>query len=999
MTMKSILFAGRFALVVGFVAALSSGCPGSDKIIDLPPVDFICENNDECGAGNLCIGGTCLIAQCDPTIEGQCGVDAVEDRDPTCCRVFENCNPITFKCARDQNAEGIGCPDTEPDCIACVESPDCFAELTFASFCSGGRCFATAGRTSCSQDFQCAEGERCDRTEFFCVADAGGCRFCGPDFPELCCANGQACDQAANVCIDLGAANECTVETVLDDCRASELCDGVGRCVQCIEDDNCGPGTNCEVLSGLCVSDSRCESDDPCLALSPLLRCIENACDRPDCEVNSDCDDPRERCEAFTCVLPAAVCTETDEPNNNSDQAVALDDLASAYAGVLCRGDFDFISFPVQPSKRYTATVTAASTPFAGITVTMFDTTNVQESNQVFLSSPSSVVLVGVTGAAETGRFSVQVSSSSAIERDSWSYTVTLREEDASAAADCAAAAQVGQEPNESAATAVELVLGATTSFTRCSATDIDFFRVAVPELNGLVVTVDGFQNAEGNLAAELFRGPAPGVSVERQQTTANLETVDSPEGATEFFIKVNLPAAGGALANQIYRVTTTARPRPAVCAADVGENDGATATAQALTTTTTAGLVSASRALIRCNAQDVDHVSFTVPPNLGGTLRLAFTQSEGDLALDLIDAATGTQVATSNVSSSTSGSEAIDLPQDAGSRNYLAKVRLASTVSSAVEGQIYTLSLSTFDAGACLDTEPIGDGTFQTAHCLDAVVAGAFACNGAPLVAPVVSSLSDCSVDESADGCGRTCGNGDSDVTRIGTLESGRTITASLSFDPTLGDLALQLAKVTISGSTATPSVALTRKDTDLATSRDGLVEMVFDIPVGTAKEHMLTVKPEGTAGHEAQPYALSIQVSAACIADQNEANGGNSTPGTSTLLRAEPALAQDDDVIAASVCNADVDVYEILAFANEEITLRYNGPAGVRMRAGTRPANLTETATTLAGADVTVDATGLGTLTVTSNRVQQLFFTLDRVASAGVGNYDLIIDYTAAP
>ena len=50
---------------------------------------------------------------------------------------------------------------------------------------------------------------------------------------------------------------------------------------------------------------------------------------------------------------------------------------------------------------------------------------------------------------------------------------------------------------------AVALTLGETSTSPRCGPGDTDFFRVVVPPLNGVEVSVDGFQNAEEHVSVE----------------------------------------------------------------------------------------------------------------------------------------------------------------------------------------------------------------------------------------------------------------------------------------------------------------------------------------------------------------------------------------------------------------------------------------------------------------------------------------------------------------
>jgi hypothetical protein len=970
------------------VALVTSACPReTNNVIDTPQL-VACEADAECPTGNLCIAGECRIGTCNPAIEAQCGPAAADPRPATCCKVFETCTGLTLSGARDPAAVGIGCPPGENDCIPCTENGDCVSDLGFSSFCSGGRCFAQAGLTPCSHDFQCATDERCDTTEFFCVKDSGGCRFCGEDFPELCCENGQVCDVESGTCVDVGD-RECTPETVQDDCRAGQLCDGNGRCVQCIGNDDCGPGTECNPATGLCVGTAtRCVEDADCPS---TLRCIDQGCGVPECERDSDCGDSREQCENFRCVLPAASCTETDEPNNTPDSAVAFESVTTAYAGKLCRGDQDFLSFPVQGQKRYTVTVTTPASPAAGIAVTLFNTTNEVESSATFASQPQNVVVVGVTGADETGRFVLAINSGSNTARDEWAYSVSIREDEASPEPDCSAAAQAAQEPNNDFAIATPLASdGQPLAVTRCGTDDVDYFAITVPPLNGVEVTLDGFQNAEGNMNVELYRGPSAAQLAGRAATTANSEVVSAPEGSTTYYAKVLLASSSGVLQSQSYTIHARPVPRPDACASDVGENDGATATAATMETTTIDGLVSGQTTALRCNPQDVDHVRFDVPAGLGGVVRLSFEQARGDLRLDLLDVM-GAPFGASNTSSAASAVEAVDIPVADTARTFYARVQLGSSTATSITAQTWVLSLSTFDGAQCAITEPSPDGTFVGGRCVGQFTSTA-TCNGSRLPLPLASTLPSCAADETAPGCGRSCGNGDVDVYRVGPLASGRTVQATVRFDPSAGDLSLQLAKML---GTSQQTVGSARRDTD----HDGVIDLEAAI-TGSTAEYLVLVKPEGNAGHEAQLYSLSLDVAGACAADANDAVApGNATPATSTVLRPSPTFGQADEVVDASLCtgtSSDVDVYQLFALQNETITVRVAGLAGLRLQVGTRPANLNNPAVTVPGGSATAGVDKRATVTFTSTTFQTMYLTLDRSGTADVGGYQMTIDYT---
>lgn len=975
------------ALVALFAVA---GCPQSTGggIIDTPVLTS-CENNDQCSAGTLCVAGQCLIATCDPAVEAVCGVDAVGDgRDPNCCKVFENCNVTTLTCERDPNAVGIGCPPEDPDCIPCTENRDCVDDLGFQSFCSGGRCFAQPGRTSCTQDFNCSEGERCDRTEFFCVPASGACSYCGPDFPELCCQTGQLCDSVSGQCIEVGE-RECEEATVADDCRLGELCDPLGRCVQCITSSNCGPNTVCNEGTGLCESTiGVCADNDDC---DDGFVCVRNRCEVPECRQDFDCSDSRELCNPleYVCVLPPASCNEDDEPNNTPSAATDIA-LATGYAGVLCRGDQDFIRFPVQPLKRYVVTVTIPSgqTPVAGISLTLTGTTGGVETSAVY-SSTGFLPLVGATGAAESGFFTLSVNSGGNTGRDQWSYTVVIREEEASPEPDCSAAAQAGQEPNDGFGAAIALTPATPQTFARCGTTDVDFFKVDVPPLHGAEFTVAGFQNAEGNLNVELFRGPSSGELVLRAQTTGNSEVVAAPEGSTTYYARVFLASPDGVLQSQSYTVTARAVPRPEACTVDVGENDGAVASAGVMTTGVEDGLVSGTYAARRCNPQDVDHVRFTVPPNLGGTLRLSFTHSEGDLALDLLDDAGLQNLQNANASNVQNGAEILDLPIASTEKTYVARVRLGSQAGAPIIAQAWQLALATFDGAVCLASEPSSDGTFATARCLgNFTPAGAQpqACPTSRLPMPMAATLDACQDDVEGAGCFLTCGHTDQDVYRIGSIESGRTISVRLEYATGDGGLNFQLARV-VNGAVSVQATA-TDADDDGVITLDRVTNL-------QAAEYVVIVRPEGTTGHEGQLYALSVDISAPCIADPIEGGVGNQTAATATMLRDAPVSGQADIERAASLCTGDVDVYELFTTVGEEIEVTVDGLVGAKVTLATRPNNLANLPVAVAGATATADSDGSAELSFTSTRVQH-YLIVERAAAAGpVGSYTLTLHF----
>ena len=1009
-------------VLIAIAAAFGCDSPVDIEVDAGPPPPAFCENDEDCGGGGqLCVAGSCVIGLCNPGVEATCGIETpVEARDEACCKFFENCNAISLTCERDPTATGIGCPPGEDSCTPCAENNDCATDpdFGFSSFCSGGRCFKQAGRADCNQDFQCPAGERCDTTEFLCVPDSGACRFCSEEFPELCCATGSVCDTVSGSCLTIPDA-ECTVETSAVDCARGLKCDTLGRCVQCADTSECGPNTTCNPASGLCESNNRCEEDAECG--NPLLKCIANQCNAPACTADEDCrgffgsGDERKVCENDACILPPAQCTETDEPNNTLETATAVA-LATGYGGKICRGDLDILTLPVTPGKRYSVRLTVVGASFAGLSAELLDTTGASESRATW-SSDAAINLIGVSGLTETGSFSLRISAGAVIAADQWSYTVVIAEAVASPEADCSAASNADEPGNNVFATATELVLGQATSTQRCGIADADIYKITVPAQNGVTVLVDGFENAEGNLNVQIFKGATAGDLVISSSTATNVDTITAPESNTTFYFKVSLASAAGSLANQSYRLTATAVPRPAACDADVGENDGTVTSARELLLTGAGTALTGSAEALRCNAQDVDNVRFTVPAGAGGTVRINFTHSQGDMRLDLLreDGTAFTPARSANASTLAIGAESIDLPVTTTPTSYIARASLATASGSTTIGQAYTLVVSTYDNGVC--AEAVDDSVLSNAPCVGDFSTATTApqtplrdCVGVRLRLPLVNTLGECA-DAAAAGCGLVCGIADSDLYRVGPLTAGQSVELKLEFDAAAGDIDVVLGKVT---NATTTTLTTVRTFSDVAATA-GTITGTHVVTASNANgpgDYYIKVTPTGAPGHEAQPYALSAAVSAPCLRDVYEGsasatNNGNATAATSTLLRDNPTPLEPTVVVSdATVCSGDFDVYEFLALANETITITLNDVVGATLKVGVRPAALTSvpsamtsatptvSALTPSPANATVGAATPATVTFTSLRAQQMFIVVDRTTNAGVGPYTLSID-----
>jgi hypothetical protein len=961
------------ALQLVAIVVVAAGCPGGGgQVVDTGGGLTKCEGSDQCPTGHVCVAGACVLGTCDALLEPACDTGEVDEKlEGYCCKPWEQCSTLSFTCENDPDVKGIGCDPADESCTPCQEQSDCAA----GQFCSGASCFDATGRDPCTSSFQCPGGQRCDRTVFLCVPDRGGCTFCGPDFPELCCEEGQICSQETGFCTDV-AEPECEDTS---DCGPGLQCDELQRCVQCVNDDDCGPGLACDEGTGNCFSlASQCESDADCQGAKRCATALQT-CVIPECQVDGDCDDSREKCNLgeFRCFLPPAVCTETDEANNSAATATPLVD-GNTYSGTLCRGDFDFLSFPVQPNKRYTATVDFGGSGQAGISVVMLDTNQVVESSAQFSSTQSRVQVAGVTGDDESGEFFLKVTGSNQ-QRDSWTYTVTVAEDEPSPPADC-----TNDQDNEDFATATPIVLGQQRTFSRCGTGDADFYRIPLSRLNSLHVEVRFF-NAEGNLNAQLFKAANAGAVADTSTGIDNAEILDGVEGPTEYYLKVFLGSTSGALTDQTYTITATEVPRPTECAGDINEDDGLIGSAVALTLApdpNNGNNPGAKISPLRCNAQDADLFRFTMPANLGGVVLLRFDHNLGDMALDLLDI-DGNQLTTSNVSNANSDpDEQVTVPGSTSDVEYIARARLAGSTGGTL-GQPYTLEVQTFDNSQCISTEPNGgDDTLFDGRCVGEAgdFTGLAACDAffaEPLVGP---ALGTCNTSPSTLGCGLVCGNGDSDWYRVGTLNNDQVLHATLTYDPTKGPLAI------VRGTVGSNNAVTETTTTD--SNNDGFVELAFTAPRNSPKEYGVKVKPQGTTGHQLEPYTLTIEVGGECTDDANDVGtAANEKPSTATTI-SRSTLPAD---IAASRCSNDVDVYELIVLDGESITLSLDQddptPTGLQAELGLRPSDLTQ----IPPAVVTA-AAGAGAVQFSSTDDQVVYITVRPAQSKTVtGGYTL--------
>jgi hypothetical protein len=888
-----------------------------------------CINSESCSEGNVCSGGICVAGRCDPAVESQCDLDSTGSR---CCKAWENCNGF-FQCERDPNAEAIGCSNKDENdassesCVPCGQDEDC---PTIGQFCYGGQCLETANRTDCTQALQCANDERCDRTMFLCVPNKGGCQYC-LQFPELCCDTTQQCNEETGFCIRLTDDAACTADNVAEVCNPGQKCSD-GRCVQCTEDSECGSGLACNEAAGTCYSiASICEVDDDCTGRQ---RCVSNQCITPQCTDDYDCKGLYEcNVETYQCVLPPPECDEDDEPNDGFDSTTILD--ASTYTSTLCRGNNDYMTFSVQPGKRYEVTIQA---DYETLAASLYNTSlTIEDQFSGFIYSDE--VLIGSTSLNESGVFTLILQGIFS-NTDQITYTVSIEETDSPSTASCGVNEQP-EEPNNRSLDAT-LIHEGTHSFSRCDIEDVDFYKMEVPALQYAQVTLNDFINADGNLNLEIYN--ADGNLVDSSLSSSNVEEVQSLEGPQTFYVKVYEGSSSWVTppSEQGYTLTIEYIARPSSCSGDIGEPNGSASTATPLSMISQSDgsySVNIDNAIL-CTKLDLDYYRYTVPAGFTSNIGLEFNGNEGDLDLAILDT-NGVLLYTATSSSVASPFESLSLSLSSSERNFIIRV-ISKPGTEVIAGMHYSLSLANFDNSSCLLSEPTSDDTFSTGRCLGNFSSSLSCVNDAqrgPM--PLSRSFNVCETSTEL-GCGRTCGSSDTDIYRLGPMSTGQIISTSIAFTPSEGNLRLVLLKRTSTGVVSEIASILDNDGLRDLNISSGVIEYVYLIPsTSDGSEYAIKISPQGGIGFQAQPYALSANVTAACVADNNDSNGlSNATPATSTII-SRSVSPFSTNLTNLSICPGDVDVYELQVTDGESISVSASGLPLTHIEIGTRPAN----------------------------------------------------------
>jgi hypothetical protein len=148
-----------------------------------------------------------------------------------------------ISCASDVDCPvpSLHCDVQSGGCFECIVDSDCSEQL-------GHRCDALHRCSACLVDEDCELGATCDRVTRRCLERCH-------DLDD-CALGAHYCDERREVCVVCTRDQECR-ERERPYCAA-----GGAECVQCRENDQCGPFAYCDLDSGSCVG---CRDSNDCL--------------------------------------------------------------------------------------------------------------------------------------------------------------------------------------------------------------------------------------------------------------------------------------------------------------------------------------------------------------------------------------------------------------------------------------------------------------------------------------------------------------------------------------------------------------------------------------------------------------------------------------------------------------------------------------------------------------------------------------------------------------
>ncbi len=334
--------------------------PDVEEDVEDDADDDVCEGDEGCGDGEICVDEACVEGCRDD--EG-CG-DGEICADDACvagCRVDESCGDDQI-CVDDACVEG--CRDDEAcgDDQICVDDA-CVDGCRDDEACGDGEiCQDDACVAGCREDEACPDAQYCDTDALSCEDGCrrGGCpegQVCSLDTrqcAEIPCEGDESCD-AGQICVDdncvEGCRNDdgclegeiCQDSACVTGCRNDAVC-GEGEICQddvcttgCRDDDACGDGEICQnnLCIGGCRNDTGCGEGEICEGEICVDGCREDeACGEGEiCQGNTCTEGCREDeacgegeiCQDNTCVDGCR-----DDEVCNADQYCNTDELACA---------------------------------------------------------------------------------------------------------------------------------------------------------------------------------------------------------------------------------------------------------------------------------------------------------------------------------------------------------------------------------------------------------------------------------------------------------------------------------------------------------------------------------------------------------------------------------------------------------------------------------------------------------------------------------------------
>ena len=282
------------------------------------------------------IAGWCVSGQCDFCAMVNC--DDAND-----CTADGECDPTNGSCPnKTPEPSGTACGmdrvcDGRGNCAACTDNSQCG---------DGNPCTSDICDSIGSCDHFNANGEVCDLTPGSADGQCNGgvCLDPGAACLPNPCDDGHECTQ--NVCEALGAnSHECTHPAKPRGDRCSDgirtYCDGLGTCVQCIDNSQCGDGNQC--TQDICDSIGSCNNppeppNAPC-SEGERIRC-DGAGSCVECNSNEQCNDGNQ-CTSNVCesICKGVVCNDDEECTDDAcDPADGSCDNTPLPDGALCSG-------------------------------------------------------------------------------------------------------------------------------------------------------------------------------------------------------------------------------------------------------------------------------------------------------------------------------------------------------------------------------------------------------------------------------------------------------------------------------------------------------------------------------------------------------------------------------------------------------------------------------------------------------------------------------------